>query len=205
MSPRAGYRIVTPEDREAHPLVPEGALLYWCDYGEYRPSANVGLPWSAISNYLIPLGLWPEGDPAQEPKSGIVKAAKSMDRGQVFGYRGEPCFRLCENGYFCGREKSWDGHRHPLGHAFVSLADMVFGATLADPRPAAVSVPCDLAEEIHDYLQDLGDEMGMHIPADVAEYGEREMRNRLFEACARLRACPGYGSDAARTVRKDAT
>jgi hypothetical protein len=135
MSPRAGYRIVTPEDREAHPLVPEGALLYWCDYGEYRPSANAGLPWSTVSNYLIPIGLWLEGDPA--------------------------------------------------------------------PEPATVQVPADLAEEIAGMLD--GRAADVETRADGRPWpSERALAERLRLACSRLRACPGYGSDAARTVRKEA-
>ena len=119
-----------------------------------------------------------EGDPAPEPATVRVPVPLDHNEQQAF--------------FTANILRNWDRDR------IEAFAGHLLGSE-------TVSVPSDLAEEIHDYLQDLGDEMGMHIPADVAEYGEREMRNRLFEACARLRACPGYGSDAARTVRKDAT
>jgi len=134
MSPPAGYRLVTPEDREAHPLVPPAAK--WMDsYGRWWPTKLDGDSWDAAHrDYAIPLGLWPEGDPA--------------------------------------------------------------------PEPATVQVPAELATEISEYLRDLMTEWAWRR-------GERGGNAKIFadleRTHARLRACPGYGSDGARTVRKEAT
>ena len=78
MSPPAGFRLVTDADREAHPLVPPEAL--WSDDDGWYPTFRGGESWrNTLIDYAVPLVLWPEGDPAPEPESGIVKAAKSMD------------------------------------------------------------------------------------------------------------------------------
>jgi hypothetical protein len=66
-----GYRIVTAADREAHPLVPPAAK--WMDsYGRWWPTKLDGDSWCSHHDYAIPLGLWPEGDPAPEPATVAV-------------------------------------------------------------------------------------------------------------------------------------
>ena len=68
-----GYRIVTAADREAHPLVPPAAK--WMDsYGRWWPTKLDGDSWCAHHDYAVPLGLWPEGDPAPEPATVQVPA-----------------------------------------------------------------------------------------------------------------------------------
>jgi len=133
--PPAGHRLVTPEDRVAHPVVPAEAM-FLLQPGCWDVTGLPGKPWSPIETYAIPLDLWPEGDPA--------------------------------------------------------------------PEPATVQVPADLAEEIHERLADLADEMEIGIDGFEFVDADRAMIKGIRNACARLRACPGYGSDAARTVRKEA-
>lgn len=55
------------------------------------------------------------------PRSpALLFAAENMDWQQVVLNGGPPCFHLCEDGYFCGRAKAWEGHDSI--HKFVSLA-----------------------------------------------------------------------------------
>ena len=77
MTPPAGYRLVTPADREAHPLVPEGALVRIG--GVWGPSQKVGDTWALETPYAVPLGLWPERDPAPEPATFQVPADLAVE------------------------------------------------------------------------------------------------------------------------------
>lgn len=52
-----------------------------------------------------------------------IKAAEAMDWVQVVLNNGAPCFRVEEDGHFCGRAKRWPGHDE--SHKFVSLADLL--------------------------------------------------------------------------------
>jgi len=66
--------------------------------------------------------------PQQQGREGeLIKAAENMDWQQVVGNGGPPCFRLCEDGNFCGRAQRWDGHRRgdSPNHEFLSLADLL--------------------------------------------------------------------------------
>ena len=64
---------MTAADREAHPLVPPAAK--WMDsYGRWWPTKLDGDSWCSHHDYAIPLGLWPERDPAPEPTTVEVPA-----------------------------------------------------------------------------------------------------------------------------------
>jgi hypothetical protein len=63
-----GYRVVTPEDRVRHPMVPERGAL--CLYGypkRWEPSLRPTCEWCDGFAYAVPLGTFPEGDPVPSP------------------------------------------------------------------------------------------------------------------------------------------
>jgi hypothetical protein len=55
-----------------------------------------------------------------------------------------------------------------------------------------VQVPAELAKEIVQRLDDLATEIDMRVAGHSAKVGEAAIRDRLWDACDRLRACPGY-------------
>ena len=63
----------------------------------------------------------PVASPAS-PGSAHLVAAEQMDWQQVVLNGGPPCFRLCEDGRFCGRAERW--HSDDT-HSFVTLVDLL--------------------------------------------------------------------------------
>jgi hypothetical protein len=61
----------------------------------------------------------------------FIEAARFADWDQVVANGGPPCFHLQENGRFCLRTPSWQGHGIPVFHdesvyhAYVSLIDLL--------------------------------------------------------------------------------
>ena len=58
----------------------------------------------------------------------LQAAAHDVDWGQVVRNGGPPCFHVEKDGRFCLRAARWEGHKpalQGLGHAFVSLADLL--------------------------------------------------------------------------------
>jgi hypothetical protein len=128
-----------------------------------------------MSNYLIPIGLWPERDPAPEPATVAVP----LDHNEQQAF------------FTANILRNWDRDR------IESFARHLLGSE-------TVSVPADLAEEIAGMLD--GRAADVETRADGRPWpSERALAERLRLACSRLRACPGYGADGARTVRKEAT
>jgi hypothetical protein len=91
--------------------------------------------------------------------------------------------------------RNWDRER------IESFAWHLLGPE-AQPAQGTVSVPADLAEDIAYLLADRAAAMlERRVEDEKPSLSDHAMIGRLYGTRARLRACPGYGSDGARTVK----